>query len=260
MTAILRNESRKLLRGTLVLTGAFALLAIFMLSVFPAMAEEAEAIQEALPEHAFALFGFAELHLLEGFLGSYMFPFIWVVFLGAYFAYLGGGMIADDIRDRRMDLTLSNPVSRESVVLQKVGALWVPTLVVNAVLFAVLYGGSVVLDETLDPLVLAMALLLSVPYLLVCAAIGVVLSVVLDRTESAQAGAIGTVLLLWLVDGLSEMDPDLEWVGGVAPSRYFDPAAILLREEYALGDASILFGAFAGLVGLAILVFVRRDI
>ena len=260
MTAILRNESRKLFRGTLVLTGAFALLSIFMLSVFPAMAEEAEAIEAAFPEHALTLFGLEELHTLEGFLGSYMFPFIWIVFLGVYLAYLGGGSIADDIRDRRMDLTLSNPISRESVLLQKVAALWVPLLVVNLVLFVVLYGGSVVLDETLDPLVLAIAHLLSVPYLLVCAAVGVVLSVVLDRTESAQAGAIGAVLLLWLVDGLSEMDPDLEWVGVFTPSRYFDPAAILIREEYALDHAGILLLAFAALYALATIHFVRRDI
>ena len=260
MTAILWNESRKALRGTFVLTGAFTVLSIFMLTVFPAMAEEAEAIEGAFPEHATALFGLEELHTLEGFLGSYMFPFIWVVFLGVYFAYLGGGMIVGDIRDRRMDLTLSNPVSRESVVLQKVGALWVPLLVVNSVLFFVLYGGSIILNEALDPFVLVAVLLLSVPYLLVCAAVGVVLSVVLDRMESAQFGAVGAVVLLWLVDGLSEMDQDLEWVGQLTPSRYFDPAAILIREEYALADAVILLMAFVVLLGLAIFIFIRRDI
>lgn len=260
MTAILRNESRKVLRGTLVLTGAFAILAIFMLTVFPAMAEEAEAIEQAFPEHVFALFGLEQLHTLEGFLGSYMFPFIWVVFLGAYFAYLGGGMIAGDIRDRRMDLTLANPVSRESVLFQKVGAFCVPLVVVNLVLFVILFGGSVLLEETLSPVVLAMALLLSGPYVLVCGVVGVVLSVVLDRTESAQFGAIGVVFVLWLVDGLSELNRDLAWIGRLTPSRYFDPATIFVREEFALGDAAILLLAFVALLGLATVVFVRRDI
>ncbi len=260
MTAILRNESRRLVRASLVLTGVFSLLSVFFLAVFPAMAEEAEAVEQALPEHLTGLFGFEELHTLEGFLGSYVFAFVWVVFLGVYFAYLGGGMIAGDIRDRRMDLILSNPVSRESVVLQKLGSLWVPILVINGVLFLVLYGGSIVLDESLDPVVLAMAHLLSVPYLLVCAGIGAVLSVVLDRPESAQTGGLGVVFLLWLVDGLSEMNPDFEWLGILSPSRYFDPAAILVHEEYALGDATFLLVAFAVLVGLALFIFTRRDI
>lgn len=260
MTAILRNESRKLVRESLLLTGAFSLLLVFFLAVFPTMAEEAELIQDALPEHMAGLFGFQDLHTIEGFLGSYVLPFVWIVFLGVYFAYVGGGMIAPDIRERRMDLTLSNPVSRESVLLQKVAALWVPLLVVNLVLFVVMLGGSLVLEESLDPLVLAMTLLLSVPYLLVCAGIGVVLSVVIDRPETAQIGALGVVFLLWLVDGLSEMDPDLEWIGNLTPSRYYDPIAILVDEEYALVDATVLVVAFVLLLGVAAAIFIRRDI
>lgn len=260
MTAIVRMESRNLARGTLVLTGVFGLLVVFMLAVFPGMAAEAETIEGAFPEHVAGLFGFEELHTLEGFLGSYMFPFIWTLFLGIYFAYLGGGMIAGDIRERRMDLLLSNPVSRESVVLQKIGAIWVPLVAINVGLFVLLYAGSFVLEESIDPVVLAMAHLLSVPYLLVCAAIGVVMSVVLDRVASAQAASLGAVFLLWLLDGLSEMDPDLEWVGGLTPSRYYDPAAILIHEEYALGDAAVLLVTFVVLLAIATGYFVRRDI
>ena len=260
MTAILRLESRKLIRGTLVLAGAFALLSMFMLAAFPSMAEEAEAIEQAFPEHMLVLFGFEALDTMEGFLGSYVYPFVWVVFVGLYFAYLGGGAIARDIEERQMDLTLSNPVSRESVVLQKIAALWVPLVGLSLALFAVLYGGSVLLDEAVDPVALAMVHVLSVPSLLVCAAIGVVLSVVLDRPESAQAGALGAVFVLWLVEGLSEMDPDFEWVGDLTPSRYFDPAAILIHEEYALADAAVLLAMFLALLGIALVVFVRRDI
>lgn len=260
MTAILRLESRKHLRGTLVLAGAFALLSVFMLAVFPSMAEEAEVIEQAFPEYMVGLFGFEELHTMEGFLGSYVYPFVWVVFVGLYFAYLGGGTISRDVEERRMDLTLSNPVSRESVVVQKVAALWVPLVGLSLALFAVLFGGSILLDEAVDPVALAMVHVLSVPYLLVCAAIGVVLSVGLTRPESAQAGALGAVFALWLVEGVSVMDPDFEWVGDLTPTRYFDPAAILIHEEYALVDASILLLAFLALLGVAIVVFARRDI
>ncbi len=260
MTAVLRTESRKLARGTFVLTGAFALLAAFMLAAFPAMAEEAELIEQAFPEYVGGLFGMEAMHTLEGFYGSYLFPFLWTVFFGVYVAYVGGGTVAGDVRERRMDLLLSNPVSRESVLLQKVASLWVPLVVVNGALFALLYGGSFVLEESIDPVVLAMAHLLSIPYLLVCGTIGVLLSVVADRTESAQAGALGAVFVLWLVDGLSEMDPEFEWVGSLTPSHYYDPAAILIHEEFGLVDAGVLLVAFAVLLTVAVGLFVRRDI
>lgn len=260
MAAILRNESGRLLRGSLLLFGLFALVSVFFFAAFPGFAEEAELVEEAFPEFLMGLLGFEELHTIEGFVSGYIFPLILMVFTGIYFAYVSAGMIAEDIRTRRMDLTLSNPVSRESVVLQKVAALWVPLVVLNVGLFAILFVGASLFGETLDPLDLMMAHLLGVPYLLVCAGIGIVLSVTVDRVDTAQAAASGLVFLLWLVEGLGGMDEEYEWIGTVAPSRYYHPADVLVHEEYAFFDAGILLVAFLVLLGIAVLVFVRRDI
>lgn len=260
MTAILRLESRKLLRGSLLLAGIFAIIVVFMLAVFPSMAEEAEAIEAAFPEHVLGFFGMEEMHTVEGFISSYLFPFVWVLILGVYFGYLGGGMVAGEIRDRRMDLTLSNPVSRESVVIQKVAALWVPIFILIGVVYGILLGGVQVLGESVDPVYLALAHLFIVPYLLVCATIGVMISIVVDRQSTGQTGALGVVFLLWLIDGLSEMDPDLEWIGAFTPSRYVDSPAVLIHEEIVISDVLILTVAFVVLLTIAIGLFVRRDI
>ena len=260
MTAILRVESGQLLRSSLVLTGLLGLLVAFVLAVFPGFAEEAELIEEAFPPVLLGLLGIEEIHTIEGFVGGYVFSIVWVLFAGIYFAYVSAGMIVDDVRTRRMDLLLSTPVSRESIVLQKVAALWVPLVALQVGLFAVLSVGIRAIGETLDPVTLVMAHLFTVPYLLVCAGIGIVLSVVLERVESAQATALAIVFVLWLVDGLSHMDPDFEWVGAIAPSRYVDPGAILVHEEYTFADAGILLVAFLALLAVATVVFVRRDI
>ncbi|WP_394739243.1 ABC transporter permease subunit [Natronococcus roseus] len=260
MTAILRLESRKLLRGTLVLTGLLVLLSAFFLVVFPSIQEEAALFEEVYPEYLLELLGIEELHTIEGFLGGYIFPFVWILLAGIYFAYVSAGLISRDVRTRRMDLTLSNPVSRESVVVQKIAALWVPLVALNVGMFAALLAGVALLGESIDPVSLVMVHALGVPYLLVCAGIGIVFSVVFDRVETAQAAALGLVFVCWLVDGLSHMNPDFEWVGDLTPSRYYDPTAILVHEEYALGDAGILVAGFLVLLGVAILVFTRRDI
>ncbi|MEY7848683.1 ABC transporter permease subunit [Natrarchaeobius sp. A-rgal3] len=260
MTAILRTESRKLVRSSLVLTGLLVLLVAFVLAVFPGFAEEAELIEEAFPPVLLGLLGIEEIHTIEGFVGGYVFSLVWLLFAGIYFAYVSAGMIVEDVRTRRMDLLLSNPVSRESVVLQKVAALWVPLVALNVGLFVVLFVGIRAIGETIDPVTLVIAHLFVVPYLLVCAGIGIVLSVVLGRVESAQATALGLVFVCWLVDGLSHMDPDFEWVGAITPSRYVDPGAVLVHEEYAFSDAGILLIAFLVLLGVAIGLFVRRDI
>ena len=259
-TAILRIESRKRLRGSLVLTVGFALISAFYLSVFPGFAEDAEEIAEAFPEWMFDFFGLEELHTIEGFLAAEIYSFFWVVLVGVYFAYVGAGTIAADVRNRKLDLTLSNPVSRESVLLQKVAAFWVPLAILNVGVPIIVYAGSVAIGETMNPVAVAMVHLLSIPYLLVCAGIGIVCSVVVGHARTARALALGAVLALWLVDAVSRLSPDFEWVGDLTPSRYYDYTAILVHEEYALVDAGILLLVFVVLVGVALVVFVRRDI
>ncbi|ELZ01292.1 hypothetical protein C482_07356 [Natrialba chahannaoensis JCM 10990] len=260
MTAILRIESRNRVRGSVILLAVFAVLSALYFSMFPGVQEEMDVFEEAFPGFMFELFGIEELHTIEGFIAAEIYSFFWILLVGIYFAYVSAGLIAGDIQDRSMDLILSNPVSRESVVLQKLGALWVPLVALNVGVALIVYVSALAIGESFNPVALAMVHLLSVPYLLVCAGIGLVFSVGIDRVRSARAAALGAVIVLWLVEGVSSLDPDYEWIGAVAPSRYYDQTAILVHEEYALLDAGVLLVAFLGLVVLAVALFVRRDI
>ncbi|MFC4543004.1 ABC transporter permease subunit [Halosolutus amylolyticus] len=260
MTAILRLESRKRVRGSIVLVVVFALLSALYFSMFPGIQEEMEVFEDAFPAFLFDLFGIEALDTIEGFIASEIYSFFWSLLVAVYFAYIGAGMIAGDVQERRMDLTLSNPVSRESVVLQKVAALWVPLVALNVGVPVIVYVGALAIGESFDPVALAMVHLLGVPYLLVCAGIGLVASVLVDRARTARTTALSVVFALWLVEAVSRLDPAFEWIGALTPSRYYDETAILVREEYAFLDAGILTVAFLALVGLAVLIFTRRDI
>ncbi len=260
MTAILRIESRKRVRGSIVLIGVFVLFSTLYFSMFPDVQEEMEVLEEAFPEFFFELFGIEALHTIEGFIAAEIYSFFWVVLVGLYFAYVAAGLIASDVSDRKMDLTLSNPVSRESVVLQKIAGLWVPLVALNVAVPVMVYVGAVLIGESFDPVALAMVHLLSIPYLLVCASIGLVVSVLVDRVRSARATAMAIVFFQWLVEGVSRLDDQYEWIGAVTPSRYYDETEILVHEQYAFLDAGILLVVFLVLLGVAVLVFTRRDI
>lgn len=260
MTAILRNESKQLQRSSVILLGVFAVLSALYFSMFPSISEDAEALMEAFPEAMLDFIGIDALHTIEGFIAAELYAFFWVVLLPIYFAYVGAGTIAGDIENRKMDLTLSNPVSRESVLIQKVTALFVPLTVLNVGVPIIVYFSAVFIGESISPVALVMVHLLSVPYLLVCAAIGVTLSVVIVRVRSAQAVGLGGVFILWLIDSASRLDPDYEWIGYFTPSRYYEPTDILVHEEYAFFDAAVLLVAFVLLLLLAAGIFVERDI
>ncbi|AFZ71916.1 ABC transporter permease [Natronobacterium gregoryi] len=259
MTAILRLESRKRVRGSALLLAVFAVLSTLYFSMFPGIQEEMDVFEAAFPDYMFDIFGIEELHTIEGFIAAEIYSFFWSLLLAIYFAYVGAGLIASDVQDRTMDLTLSNPVSRESVVLQKVAALWVPLVALNVGVPIIVSVGALAIGESFDPIALAMVHLLSIPYLLVCAGIGLVLSVV-DHVRRARATALILVFVLWLVDGVSRVDSDYEWIGAFTPSRYWEETDILLHEEYAFADALLLLVVFLALVCLAVVVFVRRDI
>ncbi len=259
MTSILIEESRRYLRSSLAITGIFVILVAYLLAVFPAIKEEAELIEEAFPEYLQGLLGIEAMHTIEGFM-AYSYDFFWIVLVGIYFAYLGAGMISKDIRKRKMDLTLANPVSRESVVLQKIAALWVPLTILNIGLILILYIGALLIGETLNPTSLIMVHLLSIPYLLVCAGIGLVFSTIFDRGDGAPITAMGLVFVLWLVDGVTKMDPDFEWIGDLTLTRYYDTNEILVHGEYAFIDAGILLLAFLVLLLVSAFIFVTRDI
>lgn len=260
MAAIVRHESRMLVKPTSLLGGLFVVITLFFLAVFPSIRDEAEALEDAFPDFLAGLLGFEELHTIEGFTAGYLLPFMWVLLVGLFIAYMSASFISGDIRSRQLDLLLSNPVSRESVVLQKYAALWVPLLALNVLLFVILLGGSFLLGDRIDVGRLLAAQLLSVPYLMVCGAIGMVLSVAIDRVGTAQAGAIGAVFVLWMLEGVAEMDPDYEVLGLIAPSRYYDPTAILVHGEFALVDAAILLVATGVLLAVSVIIFARRDL
>ncbi|WP_254862153.1 ABC transporter permease subunit [Halovivax gelatinilyticus] len=260
MTAILRLESRKRVRGSVALVVVFALLSAMYFSMFPGIEEEIDELMEGFPDFFFEMFGIDALDTIEGFIAAEVYSFFWVVLLAIYFAYVGAGLIAADVRSRRMDLTLSNPVSRESVVLQKVASLWVPIVVLNVAVPVVVYVGALVIGESIDPVALAMVHLLSIPYLLVCGTIGLAISAVAGHVRSARAAAITVVFVLWLIDAFSRINEDLEWVGALTPSRYYEETEILVHEEYAYGDAAVLLIVFAVLVAIAVVAFTRRDI
>ena len=256
-----RYEGERRVRGA----GAFALVlglvsAVFV-GLFPSFEDAgADEIADSFPPVFQELFGIEAMGTIEGFLAAEIYSFVWVLLVGLYVAYAAAGLITRDVERGRMDLLLSYPVSRRGVLFEKVAALGVPIVVLNVVVPVFVYGAVLLVGESIDPVRLVMVHALSIPFFLACAGIGVVLSVAFDRVGRAQVTALGLVVLLWLIDGLSYMEPDFEWIGDGTPSRYYDPTAVLVHREYAFLDASALLAAFLVLLIIAAAIFSRRDI
>jgi ABC-2 type transport system permease protein len=256
-----RYETGRRLRGTAILTVALSLYTGFIVWYFSALGDvDYEEIFADLPPAMVEAFGIQALGTIEGFLGVQIYNFLWLLGLGLYFAYTAGGLLATDIENERLDLLLAMPLSRTRLLAEKFLALLVPLVVVNVVVGAVVYGVVTAIGESVDPIHLALAHLLSVPYLLVCAGIGLAFSVAVDRAAIAERGAVGVVFVLYLVESVVGGGTDVEAVQYLSPTHYYDPTPVVLAGTYDPLDAGVLLLAVVLLLGLSGVLFRRRDL
>ncbi|WP_255171390.1 ABC transporter permease [Natrononativus amylolyticus] len=256
-----RYEASRRVRGTAVLAIALSLYVAFIVWYFTVLeGVDYDQMLESMPPALMDAFGIETMATIEGFLGSQIYNFVWLLALGLYFAYTAGGLIAKDVERERMDLLLSLPVSRSRLLAEKVASLLLPLVALNVVVGAVTYVLVLAIGETIDPTHLALVHLLSIPYLLVCAAIGVVCSVLVDRTAIAERAAIGLVFALFLVESVVGGASDFEWIQYISPTYYYEPTPILIDGTYDLADTGILLALFVVLLLVSQLLFRRRDI
>jgi len=256
-----RYYGRRRLKGSVALAAGLATLTLLYVYMFPSISEgiDLDAYVQSMPPALRAAFGIQALGSIEGFLAAELYSFGIVLLMGLYLAYAAASLIADDVEDERMDMLLALPVTRSKVLVEKFSALLVPIAVVNVVLPVVVYGGVLAVGESMSVADLLMAHVLSIPYLLATASVGLLASVWFDRTSLAQRAAMGVVFGLFLVDSVVT-DTDVAALGSLSPTRYYDPAAILVRSEYDLLGAAILLCVAAALVAASRAHFRRKDI
>lgn len=261
MLELFRYDARHRVKGSVYISIGISLLAALVIWVFPSFQQSIniDEMLEAYPQPVLKAFGIETMASLEGFLAVELYAFAWVILFGLYTAYAAAGIVSDAVEHDRMDLWLALPVRRWRLLVEQFLALLVPIVVVNAVTPVVVYGGSVLIDEPLPVADLVMVHALSIPYLLATGAIGLVLGVVFSRSAIAERAAIALVFALFLFESLLT-DTDYGWLGAVSPTRYYHVNDILIRGQYDYVSAGILLAATAVLVGIAAVLFTRKDV
>lgn len=261
MLEIARYRGRKRVRGSLAFAVGIALMTGLYVWMFPQITESVDLDDyiEAWPPALREAFGATSLGSIEGFLAAELYAFVWVILLGLYFAYAAASLIAGAMEDDRMDMLLALPISRARVVVEVFASLLVPILILNAITPIVVFGSVSMIGETLSAVDLLAVHVLSIPYLLTTAGIGLACSVYFDRASVAQRVAMATVFGLFLVDSVVT-NTDFAALGAASPSRYYDPTAILVESDYGLGGVGLLLVAAVALVWGSVAWFSRRDI
>mgnify|MGYP002760795113 FL=1 len=256
-----RYEGRGNLLASVTIGGCLAAFGGLVTALTPGILDDfdIETVVANLPPAVAEGFGLEAIGSPGGFIALELYQYVWLVGLGSYLAYSAAGSIAGDAQAGRLDMVLAAPLSRRGLLAGKFLAYLVPVLVVNAIVGGVVIGVNAAVGAGIEPAWLVAVHLLSVPYLLVCCAIGVTASVFADRRSQAEGVAVGTVVGTFVLSTL---------LGGTAlggltrltPASYYDPLAILTTGEYDLLGAGVLLAATVGLLAVAAAGFERADI
>jgi ABC-2 type transport system permease protein len=217
------------------------------MAVFPKALLSAMGMEGTLANHAI-------------FFNTYIASMLWPIVAAIAGTILGTRQVAADLDHGFIELTLATRIDRVRYLATGVaGQVIVLAALSLAVMAGVLVVGALVNAGFDDA-----RFLMEVPllFLFACAVGGAatLLSVV-TLSRGISAGVIaGGLLAMYLLDAVSMLQADLDWLGTVSVFRYLRSTSAIDLGVLPLG-AMALFGAIAVLTwGLAVWLFRRRDL
>jgi ABC-2 type transport system permease protein len=252
------------LRLTVILSVVSGILSYFLITLFPGMdIVDAKSISASWPQIMIDLFG----DPLYGFRDIYAWMHLqlfhitlWVIF-GVFASLLASDIVAKEMEEKSMDILLSTPVGRASIVLCRLTGI---AVILAAAMIPVAAGCILGVCAIRLPLRMGMiltALLVLFLTSLVFAAATVLISVFIPRRTYAAFTTIAIFGGLFLYEELLiKLVPFLGKFAFIDPFHYYKPQDILIYNSFSPADPVILVLFFAIAAVLSVLAFTRRDI
>lgn len=238
---------------------------VFIGSVYPTIRGNAAQIDQLLenyPEVFKVMFGVGEGLLYsspEGFLHLQVFSFVLPLVLLMFTVGFGARTIAGEEEAGTLDLLLSSPVARRTVVLHKAAAMVVSTVAVGvAMTLALLLDGpffGVGVRFTHLAGAVTSALLLAVFF----GAVAILVGSATGKKVVALGATAGLALASYLVFSLAALAPWLEGAQRFSPFFYYAEAQPV-RNGLDWGHALVLAGLTVLAVAASVFAFERRDV
>lgn len=198
---------------------------------------------------------------LKGFVVVEFLSFWWMV-AGLFIAYVSVSTITGDFEGKRMDLIFSTPISREQYILEKFTAMSVISLVIMlvAVLGLVSSIAGMGLSGEFDSKTAFMGLIGCLPLFIVFAAFGMLTAAIFQKTRVGIGVSFAFVIGGFFLSTFGGYSESLEWMKSISIMNYWDYYSVIFDGVFKMGDFIGLFIAAFVLIGLAILIFKKKDI
>jgi ABC-2 type transport system permease protein len=213
----------------------------------------------SLPPTLMALFGGGNLSTAEGFYQIEIFGMMAPAAVMVATIAIGARALAGEEQNRTMGLLLSNPVSRSSVVMQKVVAMVIEGIAVGASIFIGVWLGSIIGGLGMSAGNIAAASLLATLLGLAIGALALALGAATGRVRVAVYGAIGVALISHVLNAFLPLNASTEGLTRWTPFGYYlnsDP----LANGMDWWHGAVLLVLTLVLIGLSVVWFQNRDL
>jgi ABC-2 type transport system permease protein len=230
---------------------------------YPTILENAaqyEKLLEIYPKDLMAVFG------MEGgigdpgaFLNSYIFQFLWPL-VAAIAAILLATRLAADAESGFLDLPLSTRLPRLHYLTATIAGQVLSLAALSAMTIGAILSVDLLIqpDFPIDRLVLAGVHALT--FAMAIAGVTTLLAVALLDRGKAGGLAAGILIVMYLLNILAALSPDMSGVGRLSAFRYFSLKALIDTGTYPVGDSLLYLAVAAGGWLLALWAFRRRDL
>lgn len=242
-----------------------AVYALFVLAIWPSLKSNLNMLDQlwqTYPESIRKAFGGANMQFatFDGFVSVEYFSQMWTIVMMAFSVSIATGAIAAEIEQGTMELLLSQPVSRRSVLITRhlffdLGLLFlIAASVLPFMLCAPLFGADLIYG--------GMAALI-VPAFMFFMAIGsmtFMFSVFFSNRGRAIFTSLGIIIFCYALDILAKINDTISNVHFLSIFYYWDPYRYLHGPDWAWGDIAVLAAISLVTTTAAVIWFERRDI
>lgn len=261
------KEIRYNIKGILILALCFGLFFLAFMAIYdPTLFEDMEALLASYPEAIKQMVGkYIALTTFGGFLNVYLFSMSWFYF-GFYFIIKAAQDIPKEIEYKTIDIILSKPIKRWKFVVGKYIRHVITAFIIIAisslgVLIGVFAFPTIVPSEVYFNEIFAVFLWLFV-FLVALISTSLLFSTFL-RPRRALTLSFAVTIFFYIVGIFWDAFPEaIHGMRFLSIFYYFETSNLLVNHVWdnVFLNILILTGYSAGMVGLSVLIFNKRDI
>lgn len=256
-----RRNFKSLLIWTLIMAG----LMLMMLSIYPQFAKQQEALDQminVLPEAMLKAFNMDKLNM-NTVLGYYAVEcYIMITLVGSiYAAMLGSSILSKEESGKTIEFLLSKPITRTSIVSQKLLLVVTNLVIFNADIALVnLLGFSFSKNTGFD--MKAFILLTIGPLLMhiLFAFVAFMISSIIHKSRNTVSISLGLVFITYFLNLVASMSEKFDFLKYFSPFKYIDSADLIIDKAIKAEYLVIMIAVITVSAVVTYAVYHKKDI